>query len=117
MVAAAVGERDPGPEHQRWDHARNQHLARRGERHDARGDVHRDAVDVPVGHLHLPGVQPGANLDPTNEVVASALAAGECTEPSKPYSNKANKPRLDTGLLLGGHKDRASKSTEPQDDV
>jgi hypothetical protein len=34
------------------------------EPHDARSDVHRDAVHVAVGHLHLPGVQAGSDAKP-----------------------------------------------------
>jgi len=45
FVAGAVGERDPGPEHQRWDRARYEYLASRRERHDAPGiDQHHCAV-------------------------------------------------------------------------
>src|ERR1700758_3775896 len=32
--------------------------------HDARGDVNRDPVHVAVGHLHLAGVQAGADVEP-----------------------------------------------------
>jgi hypothetical protein len=53
FVTAAVGERNSGPQHQRRDHARNHDFAGPRERHDARRDVRRDAMDVAVGHLHL----------------------------------------------------------------
>ena len=61
FMAAAVIEREPGPEHQRWDRAGHEHLTGRRERHDARSDVDRDAVHIAVDHLHLAGVQTGAD--------------------------------------------------------
>ena len=56
LVAAPVIELDSGPGNESRDSARHQHFTRLSETHDARRDVYRDAVHIPVGHFDLAGV-------------------------------------------------------------
>src|SRR5207302_926921 len=45
------------------DRARNEHLARRRQRRDARAGVYRDSCHLPVDEFALPGVQPRPHLE------------------------------------------------------
>src|SRR4051794_18325281 len=60
---AAVGELHAGTDHEILDGARDEHLARAGERAHPGADVHADAGDVPVPALDLARVKTRADLD------------------------------------------------------
>jgi hypothetical protein len=61
-MTAAVVEREPGSQHERWDCAGYQNLIGLCDSHDPRRDVYRDAMDIAVLHLHLTRVQSGTNV-------------------------------------------------------
>src|SRR6267143_2850967 len=63
-VVAAVGEREPRAHDEVLDGARYQHLPRPGHAGYAGADVHRNAPDVLVAEVDLPGVETRADLDP-----------------------------------------------------
>ena len=56
-VAATVFEPQPGPQHQRRNHARHKHFAGCRQRHDAGRDVNGDAMDVAFRPFDLSGMQ------------------------------------------------------------
>src|SRR5713226_6149127 len=62
-MSASVVEAETRPGDQILDGSRYQHLARPGERRDARGDVDGDALHVVAGDLDLAGVQTTADLN------------------------------------------------------
>src|SRR5581483_3118722 len=61
--ATARAETEPGAGDEILHRARNQHLARAGERRNPRADVHRDAADIVIHDLAFAGVKPGADID------------------------------------------------------
>src|SRR5262245_59080805 len=61
-MAAAVGEADPGAEHEHPDDAGHEHLIGEGERGDASPNVDRDARDGLTAPLDLSRVQACTNL-------------------------------------------------------
>src|SRR5919197_3887134 len=64
LVLAALLEVDPGAGDEVANGARDEHLARPGERRHARAGVHGDPAHLPVRQLALAGVEPGAQLEP-----------------------------------------------------
>src|SRR2546423_14547095 len=64
LVLAALLEGDPGAGDEVAHRARDEHLARPGERRDARAGVDGDSAHLPVRELALARVQPGAELEP-----------------------------------------------------
>src|SRR6266446_1366998 len=62
-MSASLAEAETRPGDQILDGSRYQHLARPGERRDARGDVDGDALHVVAGDLDLAGVQTTADLN------------------------------------------------------
>src|SRR2546423_1061407 len=63
LVLAALLEGDPGAGDEVAHRARDEHLARPGERRDARAGVDGDPAHLPVRELALARVQPGAELE------------------------------------------------------
>ena len=62
MFAAGV-EFEPGPGDEILDRARDEHLARRGERSDSSADRDSHSDDLPVADLALAGVDAGTDLE------------------------------------------------------
>src|ERR1700692_3812031 len=60
---APLAEAETGPGDQILDGSGYQHLARPGERRDARGDVDGDALHVVTGDLDLAGMEPTADFN------------------------------------------------------
>src|SRR5438445_2189301 len=62
-MSASLVEAQTGPGDQILDGSRYQHLARPGERRDARGDVDGDALHVVAGDLDLASMEATADLN------------------------------------------------------
>src|ERR1700720_1059601 len=73
-LAAAVAEAQARARHQVLDGARHQHLARTGERRDARADVNRNTADIVADHFALAGMESGTDFDPERPDLL-----GDCT--------------------------------------
>ncbi len=58
-----VAKRHARPDHEVLDRPRNEYLAWARERRDSRGDVDRDARELPVDQLALARVQPGPDFE------------------------------------------------------
>src|SRR4029077_19037656 len=79
-VGPAVGETDARAGDEVTDRARREDLARLGEGRDPRRDVDREAADLPVDHLALPGGAPAAHLD--REVAARITDGQRALDPA-----------------------------------
>src|SRR5260370_17925974 len=83
-MSASFTEAQTGPGDQILDGSRYQHLARPGERRDARGDVNGDALHAVAGDLDLTGMEDPAhfNVDSTNRLHNGAgTTHGTCRPP------------------------------------
>src|ERR1700730_7043040 len=60
---AAVRELESRPGHEIFDRVRDQHLARAGERGDARADMDGDAAALGAHHLAFAGMASGPHLE------------------------------------------------------
>jgi hypothetical protein len=75
-VASAVDKRQPRTRHEVLHGARNEHLARTGERSDAGSDVDRNAADVVSTSLDLSGVKADPHLHAESSDAFADLAPG-----------------------------------------
>ena len=95
-LAAAVAEAQPGARHQVLYGARHQHLARTGERRDARADVNGNPTDIVVDHFAFAGMEPSTDFDPKRpDLLGNGAGAADAARRSVEGGKNAVAGRLD----------------------
>src|SRR5512145_332258 len=108
IVHPSVAEPDPRAGHQVLHGAGHQDLSRCGHGRHPGGDVHRDAAHTmtALAQLDLPGMQPGAYIDPESadgfpdRADRADSAPGAIERGQDPVSGGLDEPPLEPGNLV-----------------
>src|SRR2546423_1777707 len=112
LVLAALLEGDPGAGDEVAHRARDEHLARPGERRDARAGVDGDPAHLPVRELALARVQAGAELEPEAAHTVAERAPGVRVAIQRPSATFASRSPVwwmtSVGTMIVGRTARMS---------